>query len=158
VRGLNLDYARITSPVDGVTGVRLVDPGNVVHAADPGGIVVVTQLDPVAVLFNLPQDELPRISDQMAHGKLAVECTAVMARLALGKGRARTHRQPDQPGHGDLAPQGDSCPTRAPLVAQPVRQSALLLTTRKGALVVPASTLQRGPRAPSFMSLALTKP
>ncbi|HTC71587.1 MAG TPA: efflux RND transporter periplasmic adaptor subunit, partial [Solirubrobacteraceae bacterium] len=46
---LSLDYARITSPIDGVTGVRLVDPGNVVHAADPGGLVVVTELDPIAV-------------------------------------------------------------------------------------------------------------
>ena len=83
---LNLDYARITSPVDGVTGVRLVDPGNVVHAADPGGIVVVTQLDPVAVIFNLPQDELPRISDQMAHGKLGVEVYGRDGAAALGKG------------------------------------------------------------------------
>ena len=56
---LNLDYARITSPIDGVTGVRLVDPGNLVHAADTTGIVVVTQLDPIAVFFTLPQDDLP---------------------------------------------------------------------------------------------------
>ncbi len=56
---LNLDYARITSPIDGVTGVRLVDPGNLVHAADTTGIVVVTQLDPIAVLFTLPEDDLP---------------------------------------------------------------------------------------------------
>ena len=59
---LNLDYARIVSPIDGVTGVRLVDPGNLVRASDAGGIVVVTQLDPIAVLFTLPQDDLPRIS------------------------------------------------------------------------------------------------
>src|SRR5262249_22318240 len=48
---LLLDYARVTSPIDGVTGVRLVDPGNVVHASDQNGLVVVTQLDPIAVFF-----------------------------------------------------------------------------------------------------------
>ena len=64
-RSCKLDYARITSPIDGVTGVRLVDPGNLVHAADATGIVVVTQIDPIAVLFTLPQDDLParRASD-----------------------------------------------------------------------------------------------
>lgn len=62
---LNLSYARITSPLDGVTGVRIVDPGNFVRATDTGGIVVLTQLDPIAVLFTLPQDDLPKIAQQM---------------------------------------------------------------------------------------------
>src|SRR5262249_38963510 len=47
---LQLGFARITAPIDGVTGIRLVDPGNVVHVADPNGIVLITQLDPIAVL------------------------------------------------------------------------------------------------------------
>src|SRR5262249_31664610 len=58
---LNLDYANIKSPLDGVTGVRLVDPGNLVRASDASGLVVITQLDPISVLFSLPQDELPRV-------------------------------------------------------------------------------------------------
>ncbi len=70
---LQLDYARIKSPIDGVTGVRLVDPGNIVHAADTGGIVVVTQIDPIAVLFTLPQDDLPDVARQQAPGPLEVE-------------------------------------------------------------------------------------
>jgi multidrug efflux system membrane fusion protein len=142
---LNLDYARITSPVDGVTGVRLVDPGNVVHAADPGGIVVVTQLDPVAVIFNLPQDELPRISDQMAHGKLAVEVYGRDGATALGKGELELI--------DNQINQATSTLRLKAIVPNPERhlwpnqfvKARLLLTTRKGALVVPASTLQRGP-------------
>src|SRR5258707_3881610 len=70
---LQLDYARIKSPIDGTTGVRLVDPGNIVHASDPTGIVVVTQLDPMAVVFTLPQDDLPRVSKWLAQGPLTVE-------------------------------------------------------------------------------------
>src|SRR3954453_15495766 len=55
---LLLDYARITSPIDGGAGGRLVHPGNMVHASDATGLVIVTQLDPIAVLFTLPQDDL----------------------------------------------------------------------------------------------------
>ncbi|HEX4515324.1 MAG TPA: efflux RND transporter periplasmic adaptor subunit, partial [Polyangiaceae bacterium] len=57
---LNVTYAHIQSPIDGVTGIRLVDPGNIVHAADPTGLVVITQLDPIALVFTLPEDDLPR--------------------------------------------------------------------------------------------------
>jgi len=53
-----LDYTRITSPIDGRTGIRLVDPGNIVHASDTTGIVVVTQLQPIAVIFTLPPPEV----------------------------------------------------------------------------------------------------
>jgi len=84
---LNLDYARITSPVDGVTGVRLVDPGNLVHANDTNGMVVVTQLDPIAVMFTLPQDDLPRIAAQMEHGKLEVRAYSRDGSTLLGTGR-----------------------------------------------------------------------
>jgi multidrug efflux system membrane fusion protein len=70
---LNLVYAHITSPIDGVTGVRLVDPGNIVHAVDTGGIVVLTQLDPMAVLFTLPEDDLPRVAKYFGQGPMKVD-------------------------------------------------------------------------------------
>src|SRR5439155_25806021 len=83
---LNLDYARITSPIDGISGVRLVDPGNLVHASDAGGIVIITQLDPIAVLFTLPQDNLPQVAQQMELGKLAVEAWSRDGNTKLGTG------------------------------------------------------------------------
>ena len=55
-----LEYTRITSPIDGRTGIRLVDPGNIVHAADTTGIVVVTQVQPISVIFTLPEEDLER--------------------------------------------------------------------------------------------------
>jgi membrane fusion protein, multidrug efflux system len=70
---LLLDYARLVSPIDGVTGVRMVDPGNVVHASDPTGIVLITQMDPIAVVFSLPEDDLARVLKQMAVGTIAVD-------------------------------------------------------------------------------------
>ena len=59
---VQLGYTTITAPLDGVTGIRLIDQGNIIHAADPGGLVVVTQLQPISVIFTLPQSELPLIA------------------------------------------------------------------------------------------------
>jgi len=58
---LQLQYANVTAPITGVAGLRLVDPGNIIHASDSTGIVVITQLQPIAVLFTLPEDSLPQV-------------------------------------------------------------------------------------------------
>src|SRR5258708_7986018 len=63
-----LDYTRITSPIDGRTGIRLVDPGNIVHAAATTGIVVVTQEQPTSVIFTLPEEELTAVNAALAAG------------------------------------------------------------------------------------------
>lgn len=68
----NLSYTRITAPIDGLTGIRLVDPGNIVHAADTTGIVVITQLQPISVVFTLPQQALPAVAQAMASGPAPV--------------------------------------------------------------------------------------
>src|SRR5262249_15133804 len=70
---LTLDYASIRSPLDGVTGVRLVDAGNVVRQNDPNGIVVITQLDPIVVFFSLPQDDLTAVQRELEKGPVSVE-------------------------------------------------------------------------------------
>jgi multidrug efflux system membrane fusion protein len=62
---LNLSFCRITSPIDGVVGLRLVDIGNLIHATDTTGIVSITQIHPIALVFTLPQDELPAVRDAM---------------------------------------------------------------------------------------------
>src|SRR5262249_29515251 len=67
-----LDYTRIVSPIDGRTGIRKVDPGNNVHASDTGGIVVVTQMQPISIVFTLPEDQLLAVSRALDAGKVAV--------------------------------------------------------------------------------------
>jgi multidrug efflux system membrane fusion protein len=62
---LNLSFCRITSPIDGVVGLRLVDIGNLIHATDTTGIVSITQIHPIALVFTLPQDQLPAVRDAM---------------------------------------------------------------------------------------------
>jgi multidrug efflux system membrane fusion protein len=70
-----LDYTSIRSPIDGRTGIRLVDPGNIVHAADSTGIVVVTQVEPISVIFSLPEESFAQVSAALRRG--AVEATAL---------------------------------------------------------------------------------
>jgi multidrug efflux system membrane fusion protein len=146
---LQLDYAHIVSPIDGVTGVRLVDPGNLVHAADTNGIVVVTQMDPIAVLFTLPQDDLPSVSRYLADGALAVEAYSRDGAQLLATG---------QLGLVDNQINQTTATIRLkaifPNPANPDRKlwpnqfvkARLRLTVRQGALVVPAVAVQRGPQ------------
>ncbi len=142
---LNLDYARITSPVDGVTGVRIVDPGNVVHASDANGIVVVTQLDPIAVIFTLPQDELPRIAREMERGPLDVQAFSRDGATRLGQGRLELIDNQINQATATLRLKAILPNPHRALWPNQFVKARLLLAVRKGALVVPATALQRGP-------------
>ena len=85
---VQLGYTTITAPISGRTGIRLVDQGNIVHASDTTGIVVITQIEPISVIFTLPQDTLPAISQAMAKGKPKVAAFASDDKPALGGRRA----------------------------------------------------------------------
>jgi len=143
---LQLDYARIKSPIDGVTGVRQVDPGNVVHASDPNGIVVITQLDPMAVVFTLPQDDLPRVSKELAAAPMTVEAYNRDGSVRLATGRLELiDNQVNQATATirlkALLPNPDKA-----LWPNEFLKVKLLLKTEKDALVVPATAVQRGPQ------------
>ena len=66
---LNLTYSKIVAPITGRVGLRLVDPGNIVHATDATGMIVITQLDPIAVLFTIPEDQLPQVLEKLRAGE-----------------------------------------------------------------------------------------
>jgi membrane fusion protein, multidrug efflux system len=71
---LQLTYAKVTAPITGVLGLRLVDPGNIVRAADANGMITITQLQPISVLFTIPEDDLPQVTRKLRSGiKLPVE-------------------------------------------------------------------------------------
>jgi multidrug efflux system membrane fusion protein len=143
---LQLDYARIKSPINGITGVRLVDPGNLVHAADTTGIVVVTQMDPIAVLFTLPQDDLPDVAKQQAAGSLPVEARSRDGAQLLGTGQLELIDNQINQGTATMRLKAIfPNPDRALWPNQFVK-ARLRLTVRKGALVIPAVAVQRGPQ------------
>jgi multidrug efflux system membrane fusion protein len=143
---LNLEYAHIISPVDGVTGIRLVDPGNIIHATDTTGIVVITQLDPIAVLFTLPQDDLPQVSEQMGKGELTVDAFSRDGGAKLGAGKVLLiDNQINQTTATIRLKAVFPNPTSA-LWPNEFVKARLLLDTKRNVLVVPTPAIQRGPK------------
>ncbi len=145
---LQLDYARIKSPIDGVTGVRLVDQGNLVHAADATGIVVVTQMDPIAVLFTLPQDDLPDVARQQAAGPLLVEARTRDGGQLLRTGTLELIDNQINQGTATMRLKAIFPNPERTLWPNQFVKARLRLTVRKGALVIPAVAVQRGPQGP----------
>jgi membrane fusion protein, multidrug efflux system len=142
---LNLDYARITSPIDGVVGVRLVDEGNLVRASDANGLVVVTQLDPAAVLFTLPQDELPRVAGELARRNLPVELYGRDGSATLGKGELTAVDNQINLNTATVRLKAVVPNRDRQLWPNQFVKVRLMLAPSKDALVVPATAVQRGP-------------
>ena len=142
---LNLDYASIKSPIDGITGVRLVDAGNIVHQTDAGGLVVITQIDPAAVFFTLPQDNLSDISEALAAGSVQVEVynhdgTAKIATGTLAVLDNQVNASTATMRMKAIVPN----PDRA-LWPNAFVKARVLVRTLKDAIVVPAAAIQQGP-------------
>jgi multidrug efflux system membrane fusion protein len=143
---LTLDYARITSPIDGVTGIRLVDQGNLVHANDPTGLVIVTQLDPIAVMFTLPQDELQPVAFHMEKGTLSVTAMSRDGSTELGTGKVELIDNQINAATSTIKLKAIFPNPKHTLWPNQFVKARLLLTTKQGALVVPAVAIQRGPK------------
>jgi membrane fusion protein, multidrug efflux system len=84
---VQLGYTRLTSAIPGITGVRQIDVGNIIHPTDPNGLVVVTQVEPISLIFTLPQSELPKIQEQMAKGPLTVFAYSQDDKVKLDEGK-----------------------------------------------------------------------
>src|SRR6266403_116869 len=145
VAKLNLDYANIKSPIDGVTGVRIVDPGNLVRASDPNGLVVITQLDPIAVLFSLPQDELPRVMQELQKPRLPAEPWTRDGSQKLATGQLSLVDNQVNAATATIRLKSAFPNPQRLLWPNLFVKARLLLTVRKDALVVPSTVPQRGP-------------
>ena len=143
---LNLDYAQVKAPIDGITGVRIVDAGNLVKASDPNGLVVLTAVDPASVLFTIPQDRLPAIAAAMQRGDVVVEIynRDGTEKLAIGK-VAVLDNQINQ-STGTLRLKAVVPNASRILWPNAFVKARMLVETRDAALVVPAVAVQRGPQ------------
>jgi multidrug efflux system membrane fusion protein len=143
---LNLVYCHITAPVSGRIGLRLVDPGNIVHATDTNPMFVITQLQPIAILFTLPEDNLPAVSQHMAKSTLQVEAYSRDDQTKLATGNLLTiDNQIDQTtGTGRLKAVFDNKDNA--LWPNQFVNIRLLLEVRKNSTVIPAAAIQRGPQ------------
>ncbi|MEO7093282.1 MAG: efflux RND transporter periplasmic adaptor subunit [Polyangiales bacterium] len=142
---LQWEWTKIVSPIDGVTGVRLVDPGNLVKANDPTGLVVITQLDPIALVFALPQDDLPLISEQMAKGKLVVDAMGRDGLTKLGTGELALVDNQINAATATIKLKAIFPNAERRLWPNQFVKARLTLDTKMGALVVPSTVVQRGP-------------
>lgn len=145
VAKLNLDYANIKSPIDGVSGVRIVDAGNLVRASDPNGLVVITQLDPIAVLFSLPQDELPRVMQELQRGLLSVEAWNRDGAQKLATGQLALVDNQINAATATMRLKAVFPNPQRLLWPNQFVKARLLLTVQKDAVVVPSTVPQRGP-------------
>ena len=142
---VNVAYTKITSPIDGIVGLRTVDPGNIVHASDSTGLMLVTQLQPISVIFTIPEDQLPQVLKLVRSGqKLAVEAYDRSESTLLGTGTVLTaDNQIDSTTGTDKikAVFGNRDDALFPNQFVNVR---LILQQRPNAIVVPAAAVQTG--------------
>ncbi|MGC2352161.1 MAG: efflux RND transporter periplasmic adaptor subunit [Candidatus Udaeobacter sp.] len=144
---VNLDYCSIKSPIDGRTGVRLVDIGNVVHAADQNGIVVITQLHPISVVFTLPEQDLQEILNQGgANDGLRVSALDRGNTTTLDEGTLAVVDNEIDQTTGTVKLKATFPNPDLKLWPGKFVNARLILTTRKNAMVVPQSVVQRGPQ------------
>lgn len=143
---LNLTYTKITAPITGQIGLRLVDSGNMVHAADVTGIAVITQLQPISVIFNLPEDQLPEVLKRLHSGAhMRVEAYDRDQRHKLGEGTLLTvDNQIDQTTGTSKLKAVFPNPEYALFPNQFVN-ARLWLDTRKNVVIIPSVAIQRGP-------------
>ncbi len=142
---VQLDYCRITSPIDGRVGLRLVDPGNIVHAADAGGVVVVTQLQPIAVVFTLPEDVVPQVMRKISEGAtLKVLAYNRDKSQLLATGKLLTMDNQIDPTTGTSRLKAEFANTDNALFPNQFVNARLLLETRRGRVLAPAAAILRG--------------
>jgi multidrug efflux system membrane fusion protein len=142
---VQLSYTRVTSPIDGRTGIRLVDQGNLVHANDLTGLVVLTQLRPIAVIFTLPEQNLPQIQDEAAKGELEVLAMDRDNTTVLGTGRLAVVDNQIDTTTGTIKIKAIFKNEDLRLWPGQFVNARLHVLTRKDSIVVPATVVQRGP-------------
>ena len=144
---VNLDYCTITSPLDGRTGIRLVDQGNIVHAADTNGLVIITQLRPISVIFTLPEQTLGEIHREMDKGSPDLKVLAVGRdnTNVLDTGTLAVIDNQIDTTTGTIRIKANFPNEKLHLWPGQFVNVRLLLSTRPNGLTVPAAVVQRGP-------------
>ena len=144
---LQIVYSRVIAPISGIIGLRVVDPGNVIHASDPAGLAVITQVQPIAILFNIPEDNLTSVVKKMQTGQ-ALQVEAFdrddLNRIATGKLLTIDNQIDQTTGTSRLKAVFENRDNS--LYPNQFVNVHLLLDTEKNATVIPTSAIQQGPK------------
>jgi multidrug efflux system membrane fusion protein len=142
---LNLTYTRITAPIGGRVGLRLVDAGNMIHATDASGLVVITQVQPIAVLFTLPEDQVNVVRERLHQGqKLPVEAFDRDLKHKLATGELATLDNQIDTATGTLKLKAIFANADDALFPNQFVNPRLLIDTLRGVVLVPNAAIQRG--------------
>ena len=145
---LQLVYCRITSPISGRVGLRLVDPGNIVHGTDANGLVVITQLQPITVIFTIPEDSLPQVQQQIRAGRrLAVDAYDRDMKRKLASGSLLTIDNQIDPTTGTVKLKAIFQNTDDALFPNQFVNARLLVDNRRSVVLVPNAAVQRSPQS-----------
>ena len=142
---VNLSYTRLSSPIDGVVGFRQIDIGNIVHPTDPNGIAVVTQLQPISVVFTLPETDLPQIQQQMAKGPLTVLAYSQDNKTRLDQGTLGVLDNQIVQTSGSARLKANFSNPDHRLWPGELVNARLLIETRPNALTIAGPAVQQGP-------------
>jgi multidrug efflux system membrane fusion protein len=146
---VQLSYTRLTSPIDGVTGIRQIDLGNIISPANTSGVVVVTQLEPISLIFTLPETVLPQIQQQQdTKGPLKVVAYSQDDRVKLDEGTLGLVNNEIVQTTGSIQLKANFPNKMHRLWPGELVNARLLVDTQQNGLTVPASVVQQGPNGP----------
>ncbi len=143
---LQIVYCHITAPFNGRVGLRQVDPGNIIHAADTNPMLILTQLEPIAVIFTLPEDVLPRVAQRMKQATLEVDAFSRDDQTKLSTGKLLTIDNQIDPTTGTAKLKAVFDNKDDQLWPNQFVNADLLLETRKNSTVLPTAAILRGPQ------------
>ena len=142
---LNVEFAHITAPIDGRTGLRMVDAGNLIHASDAQGLVSIAQIHPIAITFTLPQAVLPQLQASMAAGVLPVQAFTADNQTLLGEGKLLTIDNAIDQTTGTIKLKAEFPNADDRLWPGQFVNVGLRVGTLTGVVTVPSIAVQRGP-------------
>jgi multidrug efflux system membrane fusion protein len=146
---LNLSFTRVTAPISGRIGLRLVDIGNIVHASDANPLAIITQLQPIAVVFTIPADSLPPVLQKLHEGvKLPVDAYDASDTNKIASGTLLTVDNQIDPNTGTSRLKAIFDNNDGVLFPNQFVNCHMLLEVKRGVVLVPAPAIQRGPQGP----------
>jgi multidrug efflux system membrane fusion protein len=142
---LQLTYSRVTAPISGVVGLRQVDPGNIIHATDANGLVVITQLQPITVIFPIPEDNLPQVAGRLKSAtRVSVEAWDRSQKTKLATGKLLTLDNQIDTATGTIKLRAEFANDDSALFPNQFVNVRLAAETRTNATLVPSSAVLRG--------------
>ena len=151
---VNLAYTRLTAPIDGVTGIRQIDEGNVIHPTDTSGLVNVTQIQPISLIFTLPETTLSQIQQELAKGKVKVFAYSQDDKTRLDEGELLLIDNQIVQTTGTIRLRATFPNEKHLLWPGELVNVRLLLRTQPGGLTVAAGAVQQGPNGPYIYVIA----